>query len=80
LENKLEKQRLFETCLIWARRKENGTTIRSVIMQRIGWFTLNTIAYQLLNKFKERLKGNKGEKTTCHHPSLTIARPTYVGI
>lgn len=22
-ENMLEKQRLFETCLIWARRKEN---------------------------------------------------------
>jgi hypothetical protein len=66
----LERQRLFETCLIWARKKENGTTTRSEIMQRIEWFTLNIIVYELLNKFKERLKRNREKKTTCHHPSL----------
>jgi hypothetical protein len=38
-ENMLEKQRLFKTCLIWARKKENGTTPRNVIMKRIKWFT-----------------------------------------
>jgi hypothetical protein len=42
---------------------------------------MNIIAYQLLNKFRERLKGNMGKKkTTCHHPSLIVARPTYARI
>jgi hypothetical protein len=43
---------------------------------------MNIIAYQLLNKFRERLKGNmeKKKKTTCHHPSLIVARPTYARI
>jgi hypothetical protein len=72
----LERQRLFETCFIWARKKDNGTIKRNEIMQRIVWFTMNIIAYQLLNKFI-KVKGEHGKKTTCHHPSLTIARPTY---
>ncbi len=36
---------LFETYFIWARRKENGTTVRNEIMQRVGWFIMNIIAY-----------------------------------
>jgi len=60
-ENMLEKQRLFETCFIWARRKENDMTPRNVIVKRIKWFIFNIVAYQLLNKFKEGFKGN-GEK------------------
>jgi hypothetical protein len=57
----LEKQSLFKTCFIWARRKKNGMTPRNVIMKIIKWLTFNIVAYQLLKKFKEGFKGN-GEK------------------
>jgi hypothetical protein len=80
-ENMLEKQRLFKTCLIWARRKENGMTPRNVIMKRIKWFIFNIVAYQLLNKFKEGF-GGMGEKkaTICSHFSPTITKLTYVRV
>ncbi len=31
-------------------------------MQRIKWFTLNIVTYQLLNKFREGLRGNMEKK------------------
>jgi hypothetical protein len=49
-------------------------------MQRIKWFTLNIVTYQLLNKFREGLRGNMEKKENCHHPSPITTRPTYVGI
>jgi len=61
-ENMLKKQRLFETCLARARRKENGMTPRNVIMKRIKWFIFNIVAYQLLNKFKKGFRGNEEKK------------------
>jgi hypothetical protein len=60
----LERQMLFETCFIWARRKDNGTTTRHEIMQRIGWFTMNIIAYQI------KVKGEHGKKNNLP-PSFT---------
>jgi hypothetical protein len=78
----LEKQRLFETCFIWVKRKENGIKKRSVIMQKIKWFILNIVTYQLLNKFREGLRENmeKQKAIIYHHPSPITTRLTYVGV
>jgi len=62
-ENMLKKQRLCETCLARARRKENGMTPRNVIMKRIKWFTFNIVACQLLNKFKKGFRGNEEKRS-----------------
>jgi hypothetical protein len=47
-------------------------------MQKLRWFTLNIVTYQLLNTFKEGLRGSM-EKTKAiiyHHPSPITTRLT----
>lgn len=47
-----------ETFCTWARNKENGMSTRNAIMQRMKLFILTKTTSQLLNKFKEGLRGS----------------------
>jgi hypothetical protein len=61
LKNVKWKQRLFETCHTWARNKANDMSIKSVTVQRMRLFILRKVVSQLLNKFKEGLRGSMVE-------------------